>query len=79
MFTHMVIGGVHSHLHAVVLVCKPLFALLDHGAVSVLCLACDDEALPREQRVLNGTNGQSQWKVVMIEACPVASLLSAQI
>jgi len=48
----------YLHLHAVVLVCKLFFALLDHGAVSALCLACGDEALPREQRVLNSTNGQ---------------------
>ena len=75
----VIIAGVRSYLHAVLLDCKLFFALFDHGAVSVLCLVCDDEALPREQRVLNGTNGQSQWKVVMIEACPVASLLSAQI
>jgi len=57
MFTHMVIiGGVCSYLHAVVLVCKPFFALLDHGAATVLCLACGDEALTHERRVLNGTN-----------------------
>lgn len=59
MFIHvMIIGGVHSYLHGVVLVCKPFFDLLDHGAVSVLCLACGDEALPCEQRVLNCTNGR---------------------
>jgi len=57
MFTQMVIiGGVRSYLHAVVLVSKLFFALLDHGAVSVLCLACGDEALPRERRVMNGIN-----------------------
>ena len=70
-YTHTVItGGVHSYLHAVVLVCKPFFAILDHGAVSVLCLACGDEALPREWRVLNGTNGQIRWKVAVTEALP---------
>jgi len=31
--------------------------LLNHGAVSVLCLACDDEALSCERRVLISTNG----------------------
>ena len=74
MLTHLVIiGGVRNYLHAVLLDCKLFFALLDHGAVSVLCLVCDDEALPREQRVLNGTYSQTQWKVVVIEALPVAS------
>ena len=57
MFTYMAIGGVCSYLHAVVLVCKSFFALLDHGAVSVPCLVCANEALPHERRVLNGTNG----------------------
>ena len=38
-------GGNWSYLHAVVLVCKLFFALLDHGTVSVLCLACGNEAL----------------------------------
>jgi len=72
--THtVIIGGVRSYLHAVVLVCKPFFDLLDHGAVSVLCLACGDEALPREWRVLNSTNGRIQWKVAMTEALLVAS------
>ena len=66
----IIIGGVHSYLHAVVLVCKPFFALLDHGAVSVLCLVCGDEALPRERRVLNNVNGRM---VAMTEALPVTS------
>ena len=57
------------YLHAVLLVCKLAFALLDHGAVSVLCLVC----VPREWRVLNGTNGRLQWKVAMTEALPVAN------
>ena len=48
---------VHSELHAVVLVCMWVFALLNHGAVSVLCLACGDEALSCEQRVLISTSG----------------------
>ena len=34
-----------------------VFALLNHGAVSVLCLACGDEALSCQQRVLISTNG----------------------
>jgi len=63
MFTQMVIiGGVRSYLHAVVLVSKLFFALLDHGAVSVLCLACGDEALPRERRVMNGIN---EWMEIV--------------
>jgi len=34
-----------------------VFALLNHGAVSVLCLACGDEALSCERRVSISTNG----------------------
>ena len=45
VYTHMEItGGVRSYLHAAVLLCKSLFALLDHRAVSVLSLVCGDEA-----------------------------------
>ena len=69
----VIFGGVRSYLHAVVLVCKLFFALLDHGAVTDLCLACGDEALTREWRVLNSTNRRIQWKVAVTEALPVAS------
>ena len=41
-----VIGCVTSQLYAV-LVCRPS----DHGAMSVLCLACGGEAVARDQRV----------------------------
>ena len=57
VYTWVIIGGVHSELHAVVLVCMWVLALLNHGAVSVLCLACGDEALSCQRRVLISSNG----------------------
>jgi len=72
MFIHvMIIGGVHSYLHTVLLVCRSFFAFLDHGAISVLCLYV--AMLPREQGLLNSTNRQIQWKVAVTEALPVTS------
>jgi len=44
VYTHVIIGGVRSYLHAAVLLCKSSFALLDYRAVSVLSLVCGDEA-----------------------------------
>jgi len=70
----VITGGVSSYLPAVVLVCKSFLALLDHGAISVLCLVCGDEALPREWRVLKGTSSEVRWKVAVTEALPIASL-----
>ena len=45
-YTQVEIGGVRSYLHADVLVCKLVFALLEHGAVSALCC---DEPIPHDQ------------------------------
>ena len=51
--------------------CSVLICMADFGFV--LCLACGDEALSREWRVLNNTNGQLQWKVAMTKTLPVVS------
>ena len=59
---------VYGYMLAVVLVCKPFFALWHHGGVSVLCLVSDDEALPHEWRVQ--TDSRIQWKVAMTEDVP---------
>ena len=55
------------------IVCRSVFAVLDHRAVLILCLVCGNEALPHERRVLNSTNGQVRQKVAVTKALSVAS------
>ena len=71
MFTHTIIGGVRSY-HAALLVCKLLFALLDHGNSVVLGLVCGDVGLTCEWKVLNSTNSWIQYKVAVTDPLPIA-------